>query len=156
MGIAGSRTGRVLRIAHHPHDHGVRFRPLGTADMVAERVLRAAEVVPREGLIDDDDSCCCGAVGRREVASGDQGNTKRLQIIVADPGKLDVQVFVRLGRITGNRYIASNVVVLRARHHWWRPRRALPAARPALPVRAVPPARFGWMGSRRIPAPGRR
>ena len=79
--------------------------------MMAERVLRAAKVVPRESLIYDQDSGCRGAVGGRKVASGNQGDTKRLQIIVTDPGKLNISL--RLAwPLTGNRYIASDVIVL--------------------------------------------
>ena len=100
----------MFGVTHHPDNHGVSFRAPRADHMVAQGTLRIAEVVPGKGFVDDRDFGCGGAVGRGEIASGDEGNTKRLQVVIAHPGKLDVVIFIR-GRLRSrHRDITVDVV----------------------------------------------
>src|SRR5690348_3296503 len=68
----------VLSIFHDAHDRGVRnfFK----TDLLTERI-RVAEEVLRHLLADDGDLRTTDAIRVVEVASGDEGNRERLEVI---------------------------------------------------------------------------
>ena len=99
------------RVANDTDNNGVRDRAVGAADVMTERSGNAAEEMARQALVDDGNLLRSGAVGRGKITTGKKRNTERLEIPVADPGNLNIELFVRFGRITGHNHTADHIVV---------------------------------------------
>ena len=81
---------RCTSVTHESDDFDVEG-PIATCSHreVRSDDVRAKVELPSEGLVDDGDTRCAFAIGAREVASRQQRNAHRAEIIEIDPRHRD-------------------------------------------------------------------